>query len=78
MPRANMTPGDCELLTADGMTSNTKAEQSMTRRRRLGEALRDNLRRRKAQARGRANEGTKPAADESEAGEIHSEVEVDR
>lgn len=78
MPRANMTPGDCEWLTADGMTSNTKAERSMTRQRRLGEALRDNLRRRKAQARGRADEGTKPAGDESQAGKIDTEVEVDR
>jgi len=75
-----MTPGDCDqgIATADGMTSNTKAEQSMTRQRRLGAALRDNLRRRKAQARGRANDATAPAADEPEGGDIHSEFEADR
>lgn len=50
------------------MTGDSKADRRAARTERLREALRDNLRRRKAQARGRAGDGGASPAEEAGAG----------
>jgi hypothetical protein len=62
---------------ADGMTTTSKKEHPTTRQRRLGAALRDNLRRRKAQARHRANDAEATAAAEPEDCDTRHEAEAD-
>ena len=59
------------------MTTTSKAEHQTTRQQRLGAALRDNLRRRKAQARRRAHDANAPAAAEPEGRDTRYESESD-
>jgi hypothetical protein len=56
----------------------TKADHPTTRRWRLSAALRDNLKRRKAQTRGRADEAKKAAGGEPEGRDIRNGSKADR
>jgi hypothetical protein len=73
---ADLTRGDIERVVA-AMTTTPKAEHPTTRQQRLGAALRDNLRRRKAQARNRAHDANAPAVTETEGGDTRHESEAD-
>ena len=59
------------------MTTTSKAEHQTTRQQRLGAALRDNLRRRKAQARSRAHDANAPTVAEPEGRDTRHESEAD-
>jgi hypothetical protein len=61
---------------AGGMTTTSKTEHP-TRQQRLAAALRDNLGRRKAQARNRANEADAPIVAEPEGRDARHETEAD-
>jgi hypothetical protein len=62
---------------ADAMTTTSKTEHRTTRQRRLGAALRDNLRRRKAQARNRTNDADAAAVGEPEDRDARHESDAD-
>jgi hypothetical protein len=62
---------------ADEMTTTSKKEHPTTRQQRLGAALRDNLRRRKAQARHRANDADATPMTEPEDRDTRQESEAD-
>jgi hypothetical protein len=62
---------------ADAMTTTSKTEHRTTRQQRLGAALRDNLRRRKAQARNRATDSDAAAVAEPEDREARHESQAD-
>jgi hypothetical protein len=66
--------GDVERAA---MTTTSKAENPTTRQQRLSAALRDNLRRRKAQARSRADDANAPAVAEPEGRDTHHESDAD-
>jgi hypothetical protein len=66
--------GDVERAA---MTTTSKAENPTTRQQRLSAALRDNLRRRKAQARSRAHDANAPAVAEPEGRDTDHESEAD-
>jgi hypothetical protein len=62
---------------AGGMTTTSKTEHPTTRQQRLAAALRDNLRRRKAQARNRANEADAVAVAEPADRDTRHESDAD-
>jgi hypothetical protein len=66
-----------DVSAARGMTTTSKIGHPTTRQQRLAAALRDNLRRRKAQARTRANESDAAAVAKAEGRDTHHETEAD-